>query len=51
MWVWHEDDQEEFGHIEELLEGILYSANHTPMLLLNLLLLDLGRCQVHNPRF
>ena len=39
--VGHEDDKEELGHVEELLEGILHPANNPPLLLLHLLLLDL----------
>ena len=39
--VGHEDDQEELGHVKELLEGALDSTNDSSVLLLNLLLLNL----------
>lgn len=39
--VGHEDDQEELGHVEELLERTLHTSNSPSLLLLHLLLLDL----------
>ena len=39
--VWHEDDQEELGHVKELLEGALDSTNDSSVFLLDLLLLNL----------
>ena len=42
MWIRHEDDQEELGHVEELLERALHPSDNPSLLLLHLLLLDLG---------
>ena len=39
--VGHEDDQEELGHVKELLEGALDSTNDSSVFLLDLLLLNL----------
>ena len=39
--VGHEDDQEELGHVKELLEGALDPTNNPSVLLLDLLLLNL----------
>ena len=41
MGVGHEDDQQELGHIKQLLEGTLHPANDPSVLLLDLLLLYL----------
>ena len=39
--VRHEDDQEELGHVKELLEGALDSTDDSSVFLLDLLLLNL----------
>ena len=39
--VGHEDDQQELGHVKQLLEGTLHAANDPSVLLLDLLLLYL----------
>ena len=41
MGVGHEDDQQELGHVKQLLEGTLHAANDPSVLLLDLLLLYL----------
>ena len=41
MGVGHEDDQQELGHVKQLLEGTLRAANDPSVLLLDLLLLYL----------
>ena len=41
MGVGHEDDQQELGHVKQLLESTLHAANDPSVLLLDLLLLYL----------
>ena len=38
MGVGHEDDQQELGHVKQLLEGTLHPANDPSTLLLDLLI-------------
>ena len=50
MGVGHEDDQQELGHVKQLLEGTLHAANDPSVLLLDLLLLYLEKLKGRRKR-